>query len=116
MLTNTRNFLLAALIGVAVALAAWLISGAMAGASDAGALLLGVMIAGGALTAFSLVPPALRLLLRGWARVGIGPRDPRTAGRLADMLSIGVWLLWVLGAAAALPPAWAPLLANLGMR
>ncbi len=116
MLTSTRNFLLLALIGIAIALSAWLISGAMAAASDAGAMLLGAMIAGGALTAFSLVPPALRLLLRGWARVGIGPREPRTVARLTDLLSIAVWALWIIGGAAALPPAWAPLLANLGMR
>ena len=115
MLTSTRNFLLLALIGLGVALAAGLISSAMAGSSDAGSLLLGAIVAGLALAMFSLVPPALRLLLRGWARVGIGPRNRSTAAWVADVVSIGVWLLWIVGAGAALPPAWGPLLAKLGM-
>ncbi|WP_156678729.1 hypothetical protein [Sphingomonas profundi] len=115
MLTTNRNFLLLALLGVLIALAARVLTGAIAGASDAGPLLLGAMVAGIALTACALVPPALRLLLRGWARVGIGPRDPRRARRLADGLAIGVWVFWIAGAAVALPGAWGPLLANLGM-
>ena len=115
MLTTTRNFLLLALLGVLLVFAARAIAGAAGGASDSGALLLGAMIGGAALTAFSLVPPALRLLLRGWARVGIGPRDPCTAQRLADWIAVAVWALWILGGAVALPGAWGPLLANLGM-
>ena len=47
--------------------------------------------------------------------MGIGPRNPSTAAWLADTLSIGVWVLWIIGAGAALPPAWGPLLAKLGM-
>lgn len=115
MLTSTRNFLVLALVGVLVALAASVFTGAIAGASDAGPLLLGAMIAGGALTMFSLVPPAVRLLLRGWARVGIGPRDAKAALRLADAIAMGVWALWIFGGIVALPGAWGPLLANLGM-
>jgi hypothetical protein len=115
MLTTTRNFLLLALIGVLIVLAARAVAGASGWASDSGALLLGAMIGGAALTAFSLVPPALRLLLRGWARIGIGPRQPAAARLLADVSSLAVWALWLLGAAVALPGAWAPLLAHLRM-
>ena len=115
MLTTTRNFLLLALVGVLIVLAARAVAGATGGASDSGALLLGAIIAGAALTAFSLVPPALRLLVRGWARVGIGPRQPGAAARLADMIAIAVWALWLIGAAVALPGAWGPLLANFRM-
>lgn len=115
MLTTNRNFLLLALLGVLLLLAARAVAGATGGASDSGPLLLGAMIGGVALSAFSLVPPALRLLLRGWARVGIGPRDPGAARRLADGLALAVWALWIVGAAVALPPAWGPLLANMGM-
>jgi hypothetical protein len=115
MLTTTRNFLLTALVGVLIVLAARAVAGATGGASDSAALLLGAMIGGAALTAFSLVPPALRMLVRGWARVGIGPREPRAAQRLADMIAMAVWALWLIGGAMALPRAWAPLLANFGM-
>ena len=115
MLTTTRNFLLVALLGVLVVLAARAIAGASGGASDSSGLLLGAMIGGGALTAFSLVPPALRLLVRGWARVGIGPRQPAAAQRLADIIAVAVWALWLIGGAVALPGAWGPLLANFRM-
>lgn len=112
MLTTTRNFLFLALVGVLIVLAARAVAGAAGGASDSGAMLLGTMIGGAALTAFSLVPPALRLLVRGWARVGIGPRQPRAADRLADIIALAVWALWLVGAAVALPGAWEPLLTN----
>lgn len=115
MLTTTRNFILLALMGVLIVLAARLVAGAAGGASDSGSMLLGGMIGGAALTAFALVPPALRLLVRGWARVGIGPRQPRAADRLADMIAIAVWILWLIGGAVALPGAWGPLLASFGM-
>ena len=114
MLTSTRNFLLLAIIGVLIALTAGIVSSASAGVSDSAPLLLGAMLLGGAMTMFGLVPPALRLLLRGWGKVGIATRDPRTARRHADVLSVIVWALWILGMATALPPAWGPLLANLG--
>ena len=115
MLTSNRNFLLLALIGVLLALAARLLTGTIAGSSDAGPVLLGAMGLGVALAMFSLVPPALRLLLRGWARVGIGPRDPARARWLADLAALAVWALWIVGAVVAVPGAWGPLLSNLGM-
>lgn len=109
-----RTFLLAALVGVLLALAGILLRPAAAG-SDAGSLLLGLMATGIALTMFSLVPPAARMLLRGWRSVGIGPRDPAAAARTADGLALVVWAMWLAGAAVALPNAWAPMLAYLGL-
>lgn len=114
MLTTTRNFLLSALVGVLIVLAARAVAGASGGASDSAALLLGAMIGGVALAAFSLVPPASRMLVRGWGRVGIGPRTPAAAAKLADMIALAVWALWLVGGAVALPGAWAPLLADFG--
>jgi hypothetical protein len=113
MLTSTRNFLLTALLGILVALAAAMILRGGAGASDSAPVLLGAIITGAGLAMFSLVPPALRMLLRGWARVGVGPRRPDAARRLADLASCAVWALWLVGGIAVLPAAWAPLLANL---
>ncbi|TVV70025.1 hypothetical protein FOY91_20100 [Sphingomonas solaris] len=115
-LPPTRSFLLLALVGVLVALVAASLVRSGVGASDSGPLLLGALVAGAALAMFSLVPPALRLLLAGWRRVGIGPRDPALSARLADGLALAVWVLWLAGGAVALPAAWGPLLANLGMR
>lgn len=113
-LPPNRTFLFLALMGVLLALAAMLLSRAGAAGSDAGSILLGALVAGIGLTMFSLVPPAARMLITGWRRVGIGPRDMRRSDRLADGLSMGVWALWLVGGATVLPNAWAPMLGYFG--
>lgn len=108
-----RVFLFSAAIGVLLALASSLILRGAAAGSDAGAPLLAGLVLGVALTMGSLVPPATRMLVTGWRRVGIGPRDAMGSARLADGLSVAVWALWLLGAAAVLPNAWGPMLGYL---
>ncbi len=113
-LPQDRTFLFLALIGVLLALAALMLLRAGAAGSDAGSTLLGALVIGVGLTMFSLVPPAARMLIAGWRRVGIGPRDARRSAGLADGLSLGVWALWLIGGATVLPNAWAPMLGYLG--
>ncbi|MET0270376.1 MAG: hypothetical protein ABW173_08100 [Sphingomonas sp.] len=108
-----RTFLFLALIGVLLTLAGVVLTRAGAAGSDAGSPLLAIVVAGVALSMFSLVPPAARMLVNGWRRVGIGPRDLVRSARLADGLSIGVWLIWLAGAVVVLPDAWAPMMRTL---
>lgn len=105
-----RVFLLSALVGVLLALASAMILRAGAAGSDAGSPLLAGLVVGVGLTMGSLVPPAARMLIAGWRRVGVGPRDAIRSARLADGLSVVVWALWLAGAVTVLPNAWSPML------